>query len=300
MPTSLIVDRKASSRSFTKIPNHIISDPQLSLKAKGLITALLSLPPNWQLSVEGLAKHHRTGISAIRSAIKELEESGYLKSKRKYGAGRKFSGYEWHLTDLPEGREVQHPSQEKPYMENPPMEISASEKEKLINTNNTKKLKNKKTTTPGAQQTATAVHDLRIAAPLLTETRDQILRAVQQVEPADRQRMLDDLSAAIKSGAIKTTAVRWFHGVIKRYQEGAYNFKPVTPPSVPPDHAIRGAALSQTSTKDGPSSVKRSEPSSVGLEHLGKLKRIRSNSHPLDECCMTDEGRTSNQDNPNA
>lgn len=300
MSTSLIVDRRASSRSFTKIPNHIISDPQLSLKAKGLITALLSLPPNWQLSVEGLAKYHRTGVSAMRSAIKELEETGYLKSERKYDVGRKFSGYEWHLTDLPEGREVQHPSQEKPYMENPPMETSASEKEKLINTDTTKKLKNKKITTFGAQQTAPAVHDLRITAPLLTETRDQILRAVQQVEPADRQRMLDDLSAAIKSGAIKTTAIRWFHGVIKRYREGSYNFKPVTPPSVPQDHASMGVALSPTSNKDGPSSVKRNEPSSVGLEHLGKLKRIRSNSNPFGECCMTDEGRIANQDNPNA
>lgn len=82
MSTSLIVDRKASSKNFTKVPNHIISDPQLSLKAKGLIAALLSVPSNWTLSIEGLAKHHRTGISAIRSGIKELEEAGYLKSEK--------------------------------------------------------------------------------------------------------------------------------------------------------------------------------------------------------------------------
>lgn len=300
MSTHLIVDRKASSRSFTKVPNHIISDPLLSLKAKGLITALLSLPPNWQLSMEGLAKYHHTGISAIRSAIKELEDAGYLKSERKYDAGRKFSGSEWRLTDLPEGREVQHPIQEKPYVENPSMEISASEKEKLINTDTTEKLKIKKTTTPGAQQTEPAIHDLRINAPLLTETKDQILRAVQQVAPADRQRMLDELSAAIKSGAIKTTAIRWFHGVIKRYREGAYNFKPLTPPSAPPDSAVIGVALSQTSNKNGPSSVKPSEPSSVGLEHLSKLRRNRSNSNSSVECRMTDEGHISNQDNQNA
>lgn len=300
MSTSLIVDRKASSRSFTKIPNHIISDPQLSLKAKGLITALLSLPPNWQLSMEGLAKYHHTGISAIRSAIKELEEAGYLKCERKYDTGRKFSGSEWRLTDLPEGREMQHSTQEKPYVENPPMEISASEKEKLINTETTKKLKNQKTTPPGAQQTAPAIHDLRITAPLLTETKDQILRAVQQVAPEDRQRMLDELSAAIKSGAIKTTAIRWFHGVIRRYREGAYNFKPLTPPSVPPDFTGIGVTFSQTPHSNGPSSVKTSEPSSVGLEHLSKLKRNRSNFHLSAECHLTDEGLISSHDNQKA
>ena len=299
MSTSLIVDRKASSKNFTKVPNHIISDPQLSLKAKGLIAALLSAPSNWTLSMEGLAKHHRTGISAIRSGIKELEEAGYLKSEKKYDTSRRFSGYEWRLTDLPEGRGLQHPTQEKPYVENPSMEFSASENEKLINTDTTEILKDKKTTTPDAQEAVPATHDLRITAPLLTETRDQILRAVQQVEPADRQRMLDDLSAAIKSGAIKTTAIRWLHGVIKRYREGVYNFKPLTPSSVSPDLAGIDAALSQTPTKSRPSSVKPSELSSVGLEYLSKLKRNKSNSESSVECRMTDEGRLPNQDNKN-
>ena len=297
MSISLTVNRKSSSKGFTRVPNHIINNPNLSLKAKGLISSLLSLPPGYQyLSVEGLAKKHDTGTSAIRSGLQELRDAGYLKVDKKYDASRQFAGYEWRLSDHPEGLEVPDFCRQKPYAENPHVDSPASENTKLINTNKTKKPKNKNTTTPLPQLPGLAAQGLRINAPMLTETRDQIMKALEQVAPADRQRMLDELSAAIKSGAIKTTAIRWFHGVIKRYREGTYNFKSEAPQPILEACSQTPPAAPQEPTQIGPPSVTTNERSNVGLKHLSKLKKRWCSSNSSSASHLTNEGHISDQD----
>lgn len=296
MSISLTVDRKSSSKGFTRVPNHIINDPNLSLKAKGLISSLLSLPPGYHPSVEGLAKKHGTGTSAIRSGLQELRDAGYLKVDKKYDVSRQFAGYEWRLSDHPEGLEVPDYYREKPYAENPHVDSPASEDTKLINTNKTKKPKNKNTTTPPPQLPGLAEQGLRINAPMLTETRDQIMKALEHVAPTDRQRMLDELSAAIKSGAIKTTAIRWFHGVIKRYREGTYNFRPEAPQPILEACSQTPPGALQEPTQIGPPSVTANERSNVGLEHLSKLKKNRCSSNSSSASHLTNEGHVSDQD----
>jgi hypothetical protein len=63
---------------FTQIPNDWLRDTNLSLKAKGLLAQLLSHADGWSVSIQGLAKVNNCGKDAIRSAVKELEDFGYL------------------------------------------------------------------------------------------------------------------------------------------------------------------------------------------------------------------------------
>lgn len=63
---------------FTQIPNDWLRDGNLSLKAKGLLAQLLSHADGWSVSIQSLAKANQCGKDAIRSAVKELEDNGYL------------------------------------------------------------------------------------------------------------------------------------------------------------------------------------------------------------------------------
>lgn len=67
-----------SLKGFTIIPNEYLKDKHISLKAKGLLSVMYSLPNDWDFSMNGLCKITNTGITAIRNIITELEIYGYL------------------------------------------------------------------------------------------------------------------------------------------------------------------------------------------------------------------------------
>lgn len=72
------VIRVEKSRNYSVISNVHLRDRELSLKAKGLLSLILSLPDNWQYSVNGLAAITKEGRTGIMSALRELERAGYL------------------------------------------------------------------------------------------------------------------------------------------------------------------------------------------------------------------------------
>jgi len=74
--------RKNKKSDYTIIDNNIFRNKTLSLKAKGMICTMLSLPDGWEFSEEGLTKLSNDGISSIRSTLKELMEFGYLVRER--------------------------------------------------------------------------------------------------------------------------------------------------------------------------------------------------------------------------
>lgn len=74
--------RKEKKGNFTVIDNAIFKDRNLSLKAKGLLCLMLSLPDGWNYSIAGLVKLSTDGESAVRSTLKELEESGYFRREQ--------------------------------------------------------------------------------------------------------------------------------------------------------------------------------------------------------------------------
>ena len=79
------VRRARRDGHFTVMSNRHLQDARLSLKAKGLLSVMLSLPEDWNYSVRGLAAICREGRSAVASALRELEEAGYVARRRVHG-----------------------------------------------------------------------------------------------------------------------------------------------------------------------------------------------------------------------
>ena len=73
----MAVFRVEKNKGYTVMSNHHLRDRDLSLKAKGLLSQMLSLPEDWDFTLAGLSRINRESIDAIRSAIRELEEAGY-------------------------------------------------------------------------------------------------------------------------------------------------------------------------------------------------------------------------------
>lgn len=76
------VFRVEKNRNYTTISNHHLQDRKLSLKAKGLLTLILSLPPEWDMTLKGLVSLSGDGVDSVRSGIQELEKAGYLRRSR--------------------------------------------------------------------------------------------------------------------------------------------------------------------------------------------------------------------------
>ena len=96
----MAVLRKEKKSNFTVIDNAIFKDYRLSFKAKGLLCQMLSLPDNWEYSVEGLAKLTSDGTSAITSGLKELEDAGYFRRER-VRKDNKLAGVEYIISETP-------------------------------------------------------------------------------------------------------------------------------------------------------------------------------------------------------
>lgn len=105
----MAIIRVEKRSNFTVLDNTAIRDKDLSLKALGLYVKMMSLPPEWNYSVAGLAAICKEGMSSIRSALKELEQAGYLTRDRKNNEKGYFV-YEYTLRELPQTpcKEKQH------------------------------------------------------------------------------------------------------------------------------------------------------------------------------------------------
>ncbi len=85
----MAVFRVEKTKDFTVMSNYHLRDVELSLKAKGLLSLMLSLPEDWDYTTKGLACICKDGVDSITSALKELENHGYLTRQRiRYGNGR--------------------------------------------------------------------------------------------------------------------------------------------------------------------------------------------------------------------
>ena len=100
------VFRVERTSGYTVMSNFHFKDKRLSLKAKGLLSQMLSLPEGWDYTLSGLCCINRESKDAIRSAIVELEKAGYVRRRQTVDENGKFSSneytiYEKPLTDLP-------------------------------------------------------------------------------------------------------------------------------------------------------------------------------------------------------
>lgn len=111
------VFRVERTRDYTVMSNYHLRDKRLTLKAKGLLSQMLSLPEDWDYTLSGLSHINRESKDAIRSAVNELEKAGYIHRRQTTDASGKFSTNEYVIHEHPDQPE---PSLEKPSSENPP------------------------------------------------------------------------------------------------------------------------------------------------------------------------------------
>ena len=97
----MAVFRVQKTGNFTIMANHHLRDRTLSLKAKGLLSVLLSLPETWEYSVAGLAKILREGVGSISSGLKELEAAGYVRRRQRRDARGRMADTEYEVYEVP-------------------------------------------------------------------------------------------------------------------------------------------------------------------------------------------------------
>lgn len=116
----MAVLRKEKREHFTAIDNAIFKDYNLSYKAKGLLCQMLSLPDGWNFSIDGLATLSTDGESAVRSALKELQDAGYFRREQVRKDG-KIAKIEYVISEIKncENLVVDFPQQENLKQENP-------------------------------------------------------------------------------------------------------------------------------------------------------------------------------------
>lgn len=120
------VVRVHKNSNFTVMSNYHFKEKKMSLKAKGLLSLMLSLPDDWNYSISGLVTLSKDGKDGVMSALAELEKFGYLSRQRLVNDKGQFSGIEYNI--------YEHPQTEKPIAEKPISAKPIAENAKLLNT----------------------------------------------------------------------------------------------------------------------------------------------------------------------
>ena len=117
-----MVFKVEKNKNYTVMSNYHLRDKSLSLKAKWLLSLMLSLPDDWDYSLAGLCAICKEGKDAIRSTLKELKDSNYLVIE-KHKNNKGLFEYTYLIYEEPQvEKELIHPDTENPYMDNPNME----------------------------------------------------------------------------------------------------------------------------------------------------------------------------------
>ena len=144
----MAVFRVERTNNYTVMSNYHLRDKTLSLKAKGLLSLMLSLPETWDYTLAGLAQISLEGKDAIRAAVVELEKAGYIHRSQTTDKAGKFSSNEYIIREYPashepppEGPSSVRPLPENPTTENPSTVSTQTENPTQINKDPVKKRK---------------------------------------------------------------------------------------------------------------------------------------------------------------
>ncbi len=127
--------RRHKKDSYTCIDNHVFKDHTLSMKAKGLLTQIYSLPDDWEYSVTGLAKLFYDGKDSVNTALQELIKHGYIVRTQRTDETGRFAGYEYDIYETPQTNVEENPSTGEPFTENPSTDKPSTENQAQLNTN---------------------------------------------------------------------------------------------------------------------------------------------------------------------
>ena len=128
------VFRVEKNKGYTVMSNHHLRNHTLSLKAKGLLSQMLSLPDDWDYTLQGLAQINKESIDAIREAVRELERAGYIKRSRERDERGCLRGTVYTIYEQPHTEPTpEEPAQALPASENPTLEKPMLDKPTLEN-----------------------------------------------------------------------------------------------------------------------------------------------------------------------
>lgn len=137
----MAVFRIERTRDYTVMSNHHLRDKALSLKSKGLLSMMLSLPEDWNYTTRGLAKICKEGVDAIGGALRELESAGYIVRHQMRDRQGRISDTEYVIYEQPQPKapdtpqpDTALPDTENPYLDNPDTEAPDTDNPAQLNT----------------------------------------------------------------------------------------------------------------------------------------------------------------------
>ena len=128
----MAVFRVERNSGYTVMSNHHLRNKELTLKAKGLLSQMLSLPEDWDYTLAGLSHINRESIDAIRTAVWELEKAGYILRRQGRDEKGKMTAIEYTIYEQPQPM-LENPIPGKPMLENPTTDNPTSENPMQLN-----------------------------------------------------------------------------------------------------------------------------------------------------------------------
>lgn len=147
----MAIFRTHKNQNYTVMSNYHLKEKNMSLKAKGLLSVMLSLPDDWDYSLSGLIAICKENETAVKSALKELKDFGYIRIDKLMPNETESGRIEYVYNVFEQPQNIIKQEHKKQGLENQPLENQPIENQVQLNTNkqntkelNTKKIKNKK------------------------------------------------------------------------------------------------------------------------------------------------------------
>lgn len=135
----MAIYRVERTRDYTVMSNYHLKDRELSLKAKGLLSMILSLPDEWNYTLRGLAAISKEGVDAIGSTVRELEKAGYIIRRQLRGDKGRISDTEYTIYEQPHKQDnpsdVEVSNLNEPHTDFPDVDRPSAKKPAELNTN---------------------------------------------------------------------------------------------------------------------------------------------------------------------
>ncbi len=173
----MAVFRIERTRDYTVMSNHHLRNANLSLKAKGLLSMMLSLPEDWNYTTRGLAKICKEGVDAIGAALRELEGAGYIVRHQRRDKSGRITDTEYVIYEQPQP-DMSQPDTASPDTENPDMVRPDMEKPAELNI---EKSNTEKSITYGSSTDSIPFRETAAARPPERKGRDAM--SVTEMEP---------------------------------------------------------------------------------------------------------------------
>lgn len=197
----MAVIRVEKNKNYTVMSNVHLRDEALTLKAKGLLSLILSLPEDWNYSVKGLVAICKEGRSGVMSGLRELEEAGYLSRRQLRDEHGLMSQTEYVIYEQPHPPWSEKPTTEKPTTEKPIADNPTSEKQTQLSTE--KQITEKQNTDLSKYRFNSFRDAAEVSAEEMRKERDQYRQIIMEnieydILCQDRKLRQDDLDEIVE------------------------------------------------------------------------------------------------------